>query len=179
MSSAAPTCGWRELRSTATRFVRHARSRRNGRRYRRTARCNCRPARRSHCACSVRRAIDYSLHRLYHYTGTDPEHFQNFVIFTNYQFYIDAFAESAVSIWPRRIGSERVRRAGQCRHAQRPASARPRPIGAVAGAHASDARLHLVRPDCPRHHHGQYRHRAVECHAISPTMSRCCVRMLG
>ena len=36
--------------------------------------------------------VDYSLHRLYHYTGTDPEHFQNFVIFTNYQFYIDAFA---------------------------------------------------------------------------------------
>jgi AMP nucleosidase len=37
--------------------------------------------------------IDYSLRRLYHYSGTDPEHFQNFVIFTNYQFYIDAFAE--------------------------------------------------------------------------------------
>jgi AMP nucleosidase len=36
--------------------------------------------------------IDYSLHRLYHYTGTDPEHFQNFVIFTNYQFYADTFA---------------------------------------------------------------------------------------
>src|SRR5262249_40211540 len=36
--------------------------------------------------------VDYSLHRLYHYTGTDPQHFQNFVIFTNYQFYIDAFA---------------------------------------------------------------------------------------
>ena len=36
--------------------------------------------------------IDYSLHRLYHYTGTDPQHFQNFVIFTNYQFYVDAFA---------------------------------------------------------------------------------------
>ena len=35
--------------------------------------------------------IDYSLHRLYHYTGTDPEYFQNFVIFTNYQFYVDAF----------------------------------------------------------------------------------------
>lgn len=35
--------------------------------------------------------IDYSLHRLFHYTGTDPEYFQNFVIFTNYQFYIDAF----------------------------------------------------------------------------------------
>ena len=39
--------------------------------------------------------VDYSLRRLYHYTGTDPEHFQNFVIFTNYQFYIDAFAELA------------------------------------------------------------------------------------
>lgn len=36
--------------------------------------------------------VDYSLHRLYHYTGTDPRHFQNFVIFTNYQFYVDAFA---------------------------------------------------------------------------------------
>jgi hypothetical protein len=35
--------------------------------------------------------VDYSLHRLFHYTGTDPEHFQNFVIFTNYQFYVDAF----------------------------------------------------------------------------------------
>jgi AMP nucleosidase len=39
--------------------------------------------------------VDYSLRRLYHYTGTDPEHFQNFVIFTNYQFYIDTFAELA------------------------------------------------------------------------------------
>jgi hypothetical protein len=28
-----------------------------------------------------------------HYTGTDPEHFQNFVIFTNYQFYVDAFSQ--------------------------------------------------------------------------------------
>ncbi|MEP7057686.1 MAG: AMP nucleosidase, partial [Caldimonas sp.] len=35
--------------------------------------------------------VDYSLHRLRHYTGTDPEHFQNFVLFTNYQFYIDEF----------------------------------------------------------------------------------------
>jgi AMP nucleosidase len=36
--------------------------------------------------------VDYSLHRLYHYTGTDPEYFQKFVILTNYQFYADAFA---------------------------------------------------------------------------------------
>ena len=30
--------------------------------------------------------IDMSLMRLKHYTGTSPHHFQNFVIFTNYQF---------------------------------------------------------------------------------------------
>ena len=35
--------------------------------------------------------MDYSLHRLRHYTGTSPAHFQNYVLFTNYQFYIDEF----------------------------------------------------------------------------------------
>ena len=35
--------------------------------------------------------IDYSLARLAHYTATDPAHFQNFVLFTNYQFYVDEF----------------------------------------------------------------------------------------
>jgi AMP nucleosidase len=35
--------------------------------------------------------VDYSLHRLRHYSGTGPEHFQNFILFTNYQFYIDEF----------------------------------------------------------------------------------------
>ncbi len=35
--------------------------------------------------------IDYSLHRLRHYTGTSTEHFQNYVLLTNYQFYIDEF----------------------------------------------------------------------------------------
>ncbi|PZN51881.1 MAG: AMP nucleosidase [Proteobacteria bacterium] len=39
--------------------------------------------------------IDYSLHRLTHYTATSPEHFQNFVLFTNYQFYIDEFCALA------------------------------------------------------------------------------------
>ncbi len=35
--------------------------------------------------------IDYSLHRLSHYTATSPRQFQNYVLFTNYQFYIDEF----------------------------------------------------------------------------------------
>ncbi|TWT05668.1 AMP nucleosidase [Reyranella sp. CPCC 100927] len=39
--------------------------------------------------------VDFSLHRLLHYTGTLPEHFQNFVLFTNYQFYVDEFAQRA------------------------------------------------------------------------------------
>jgi AMP nucleosidase len=47
--------------------------------------------------------VDYSLHRLRHYTGTDPEPFQNFVLFTNYQFYID---ESV------RLGPEQMADAG-------------------------------------------------------------------
>lgn len=35
--------------------------------------------------------VDLSLMRLKHYSGTNSVHFQNFVIFTNYQFYIDEF----------------------------------------------------------------------------------------
>lgn len=46
--------------------------------------------------------VDYSLQRLRHYTGTAPEHFQNFVMFTNYQFYIDEFV---------RLGHEMMNRA--------------------------------------------------------------------
>jgi AMP nucleosidase len=42
--------------------------------------------------------IDYSLHRLTHYTATSPHHFQNFVIFTNYQFYLDEFTEYAKNL---------------------------------------------------------------------------------
>ncbi|WP_372573591.1 AMP nucleosidase [Ruegeria jejuensis] len=35
--------------------------------------------------------VDYSLARLSHYTATNPEHFQNHVLFTNYQFYVSEF----------------------------------------------------------------------------------------
>ncbi len=45
--------------------------------------------------------IDYSLARLSHYTATGAEHFQNFVLFTNYQFYIDEF-----SAWARKLMAE-------------------------------------------------------------------------
>ena len=39
--------------------------------------------------------VDYSLARLSHYTATDPKHFQNHVLFTNYQFYVDEFESYA------------------------------------------------------------------------------------
>jgi AMP nucleosidase len=35
--------------------------------------------------------VDFALQRLLHYTGTDAEHFQRFVLFTNYQRYVDEF----------------------------------------------------------------------------------------
>ncbi len=38
---------------------------------------------------------DYSLQRLRHYSGTEPGCFQKFVIFTNYQRYVDEFVEHA------------------------------------------------------------------------------------
>jgi len=39
--------------------------------------------------------VDYSLARLSHYTATDPGHFQNHVLFTNYQFYVSEFENYA------------------------------------------------------------------------------------
>ncbi len=39
--------------------------------------------------------IDYSLARLAHYTATDPVHFQNYILFTNYQFYVTEFEDYA------------------------------------------------------------------------------------
>lgn len=38
---------------------------------------------------------DLSLMRLKHYTGTKATHFQNYILFTNYQFYIDEFVKIA------------------------------------------------------------------------------------
>ncbi len=97
--------------------------------------------------------IDYSLHRLRHYTGTAPEHFQNFVLFTNYQFYIDEFV---------RLGRELMalpREATEGLDDDRDYSAfiEPGDIVTLRGAdvvgHPAPVRLpqmpayHLVRPD--------------------------------
>src|SRR6478735_4085573 len=47
---------------------------------------------------------DFSLARLRHYTGTPPEHFQQFVLFTNYVRYVDEFVGVAIDTL-RRKGS--------------------------------------------------------------------------
>ncbi len=87
--------------------------------------------------------IDYSLQRLRHYTGTAPEHFQNFVLFTNYQFYIDEFV---------RLGRALMAAGGDGHSAfVEPGHVLTRPGGATDGA--PPPRLpqmpayHLVRPD--------------------------------
>lgn len=45
---------------------------------------------------------DFSLARLAHYTGTAPEHFQRFILFTNYHRYVDEFVDWA----GRQLGTE-------------------------------------------------------------------------
>jgi AMP nucleosidase len=104
--------------------------------------------------------VDYSLHRLRHYTGTAPDWFQNFVLFTNYQFYIDEFvrlgheemadpdSEYIAFVEP---GNVVTRRAGLPRAAGR--------AWACAAAPAADAGLPPDARRPQRHHHGQHRRR--------------------
>jgi AMP nucleosidase len=93
--------------------------------------------------------VDYSLHRLRHYSGTAPEHFQNFVLFTNYQFYIDEFIQLGHEIMADPAGEYDAfiepgnvvtRRAGL--------SARPGDeLGAPPPRLPQMPTYHLVRPD--------------------------------
>ncbi len=41
--------------------------------------------------------VDFSLKRLEHYTGTPVEHMQEYVLFTNYHRYVDAFCDWAIT----------------------------------------------------------------------------------
>ncbi|MDM9629127.1 AMP nucleosidase [Rhizobium sp. S152] len=56
------------------------------------------PGEPSPLAAFTAQRTDYSLARLAHYTATGAQHFQNFVLFTNYQFYIDEFCA-----WARKL----------------------------------------------------------------------------
>mgnify|MGYP000210941944 FL=1 len=93
--------------------------------------------------------MDYSLQRLRHYSGTSPEHFQNYVLFTNYQFYIDEFV---------RLGHEAMQDPNSEYIAfVEPGNVVTRRVGLVAEANDALGKVpprlpqmpgyHLVRPD--------------------------------
>ncbi|MDX1167563.1 AMP nucleosidase [Sinorhizobium medicae] len=84
--------------------------------------------------------IDYSLARLSHYTATSARHFQNFVLFTNYQFYVDEFCA-----WARQQMAE-----GGNGYT---AFIEPGNITTSAGADRPDADYSLARlPQMPAYH---------------------------
>ena len=96
--------------------------------------------------------VDYSLQRLRHYTGTSPAWFQNFVLFTNYQFYIDEFvrlgreemerpdSEYSAFVEPGNVVTHRVDLRAQAPQATGQASAPPPRLPQMPA-------YHLVRPD--------------------------------
>jgi AMP nucleosidase len=124
--------------------------------------------------------VDYSLHRLRHYTGTAPEHFQNFVLFTNYQFYIDEFIKlghqlmtDAASDYVAFVepGNVVTRRVGE---AARPGDE----LGAAPPRLPQMPAYHLVRPTAPASPWSTSAS-ARPTPRPSPTTSRCCARTPG
>jgi AMP nucleosidase len=53
------------------------------------------------------RRTDFSLHRLRHYTGTPADHVQRFILFTNYQRYVDEFVACGLRTHPHRLCGHR------------------------------------------------------------------------
>lgn len=88
--------------------------------------------------------VDYSLARLHHYTGTSAEHFQNFVILTNYQRYVDEFVS---------YGQAEAEGAGYAGFVGPPEPIVPPPVRASGGPETVARYLpqmpayHLKRPD--------------------------------
>ncbi len=93
--------------------------------------------------------VDYSLHRLRHYTGTAPDHFQNFVLFTNYQFYIDEFIKLGHAQMQDEAGDyEAFVEPGNVLTRQRGQPARPGDaLGTAPPRLPQMPAYHLVRPD--------------------------------
>jgi AMP nucleosidase len=90
--------------------------------------------------------VDYSLQRLQHYTGTDPRHVQRFVLFTNYQRYVEhfvAFAEQEVAAgteFMRFVAPGNVVRPNSRLSDEPPSGTPPRHLPQMPA-------YHLVRPD--------------------------------
>jgi AMP nucleosidase len=92
--------------------------------------------------------VDISLQRLRHYTGTRAEHFQRFVLFTNYQFYIDEFIRYAQAEMARAGSGEGG--SGYTEFVE-PGEVITRPGGAITGPRQTRIpqmpAYHLKRPD--------------------------------
>lgn len=86
--------------------------------------------------------IDYSLARLAHYTATSPAHFQNHVLFTNYQFYMDEFvAYARAALADPQSGYEALVEPGNV------ISTRDGSNGAPTGRQPQMPTYHLIRPN--------------------------------
>jgi AMP nucleosidase len=92
--------------------------------------------------------MDYSLQRLRHYSGTSPEHFQNYVLFTNYQFYIDEFV---------RLGHEAMQDPNSEYIAfVEPGNVVTRRAGLSAEVNDALGKVPLGAPRPHGHHHGEH-----------------------
>ena len=121
--------------------------------------------------------VDYSLQRLHHYTGTSPEHFQRFVLLTNYQRYVEHFVAFAPRGDREGTSYDRFVEPGdvvtpQPAPAAGPEPARRRPPAADAGLPPDAARR-------PRRHAWSISASGPATPAPSPTTSRCCGRIAG
>jgi AMP nucleosidase len=82
--------------------------------------------------------VDLALQRLHHYTATGPEHFQGFVLFTNYQRYVDDFVA---------FGREAVRDGNEYT-----AFVEPGDVVTTARAKSDDDAGSASRPPMPAYH---------------------------
>jgi AMP nucleosidase len=110
--------------------------------------------------------VDFSLHRLKHYTATAPTHVQNYVLYTNYQFYIDEFVKLGRNMMARTDDEEL--RAYRSEYTSFVEPGDVITYNENLGEQAQEGTPPPRLPQMPayhlkqRHHDGEYRRRAVE-----------------
>lgn len=90
--------------------------------------------------------VDYSLHRLHHYTNTAPRHFQKFILLANYQRYMDEFKAYALDQLQQDSGYTEFVEPGDCVTYHASTGKEPRQNGRPAHLPQMPA-FHLKRPD--------------------------------
>lgn len=118
--------------------------------------------------------IDYSLARLQHYTATNAEHFQNHVLFTNYQFYVEEFEAYA-----REMLADKSERLHVFCVDWKSGHNRPCRTSFSADKDAADANLSPVPRRWWRDYLGEYWGRVRPMQKLRRTISLFCGRMHG